>query len=131
MIADDEGDQSVTPAAFGLLHHIARARLEGGRLTVIDATNLQFKARRPLLRLARAFRVPTVAIVLNVSLETCLARNLGRASRRVMAEAIEQHSQDLAHTLDRLKREGYAQIYVLNESEVDGATMMRDGRKAE
>jgi len=128
MIADDESDQGVTAAAFSLLHHIARARLEVGRLTVIDATNLQFTARRPLLRMARFFHVPAVAIVLDVSLETCLARNLTRSSRRVNEEVIGQHSQELSSTISRLRHEGYARIYVLSEREIDGVTTVRTGR---
>src|SRR5215470_20280364 len=49
MVCDDESDQSVNREAFGLLHHITRARLAAGRLAVIDATNLETGARRRLL----------------------------------------------------------------------------------
>ncbi|MGH9799116.1 MAG: AAA family ATPase, partial [Blastocatellia bacterium] len=71
MIRDDESDQMINSEAFGLLHHIARLRLQQRRLTVIDATNLQFGARRPLLRMARAYRMPMVAVVFRISLENC------------------------------------------------------------
>src|ERR687896_737764 len=53
MVADDENDQSATPAAFALLHHIAGVRLRGGRLTVVDATNVKAEDRASLVRLAR------------------------------------------------------------------------------
>ena len=53
MVADDEADQSSTAAAFSLLHTVARHRLARGRLTVVDATNLEPRARRPLVGLAR------------------------------------------------------------------------------
>src|SRR5262245_23970124 len=56
MLVDEEGDQTINASAFALLHHIARARLAAGKLTVIDATNLETRARRPLLRIARACR---------------------------------------------------------------------------
>ncbi len=53
MVSDDENDQAVTPEAFALLHYVAAQRLALGRLTVIDATNVQPEARALLLDLAR------------------------------------------------------------------------------
>ena len=41
LVADDENDQSATADAFELLHFIAGMRLAAGRLTVVDATNVQ------------------------------------------------------------------------------------------
>ena len=41
LVSDDENDQKATNAAFDVLHFIASKRLEAGRLTVIDATNVQ------------------------------------------------------------------------------------------
>ena len=66
LVADDENDQSATPAAFELLHYIAGQRLAGGRLTVVDATNVQPEARRELVLLAREHDVLPVAIVLDL-----------------------------------------------------------------
>ena len=40
-------------AAFDVLHFIAGKRLEAGRLTVVDATNVQPEARKPLVALAK------------------------------------------------------------------------------
>jgi len=53
LVADDENDQSATAAAFEVLHFIVGQRLKAGRLTVIDATNVQPEARRELVALAR------------------------------------------------------------------------------
>ncbi len=117
MISDDESDQTINAEAFGLLHHIARLRVQQRKLTVIDATNLQFRARRPLLRMARAHKLPIVAIVFQVSLETCLAQNQARTERQVSQEVLELHQQQLAETLLRLDREGYSQIYVIEKSD--------------
>jgi protein phosphatase len=125
MICDDESDQSVNGAAFSLLHHIVRTRLSLGRLTVVDATNLQTRARRPLLRLARAFQIPIVAIVFRIAPETCRTRNLARSHRQVSEEAIEQHAQELARALAQLGREGYRRVYVLDEAGVDRAVIWR------
>lgn len=116
MISDDESDQTINAQAFSLLHHIARLRLDQRRLTVIDATNLQFGARRPLLRMARANHLPIVALVFNIPLTTCLRHNRTRAQRVVSEEVIEQHKQQLAATLAGLEREGYHQIHLLDET---------------
>jgi protein phosphatase len=55
LVSDDENDQSATKTAFELLHFIAAKRLEAGKLTVIDATNVQVEARKPLIALAREY----------------------------------------------------------------------------
>jgi protein phosphatase len=41
LVSDDENDQAATKDAFDVLNYIAGKRLAGGRLTVVDATNVQ------------------------------------------------------------------------------------------
>ena len=41
LVSDDENDQSATNDAFEVLHFIVAKRLAAGRLTVVDATNVQ------------------------------------------------------------------------------------------
>src|ERR1700759_2414396 len=53
MVSDNENDQSATGDAFELLHVIVGKRLALGRLTVVDATNVQPESRQPLVALAR------------------------------------------------------------------------------
>src|SRR5215217_1099616 len=53
LVADDENAQDATEDAFDLLHTIAGRRMARGRLTVVDATNVQPESRRPLVALAR------------------------------------------------------------------------------
>src|ERR1700687_4616613 len=55
MVSDEENNQAGTNDAFAVLHFIAAKRLALGRLTVIDATNVQPKSRKPLVALAREF----------------------------------------------------------------------------
>src|SRR4029079_10482949 len=81
LVADDENDQSATKEAFEVLHFIARKRLAAGRLTVVDATNVQIEARRPLVALAREYRLLPVAIVLDVPELVAHDHNAGRADR--------------------------------------------------
>src|SRR6478672_3647989 len=53
MVSDNENDQAATPDAFELLHFVVGKRLALGRLTVVDATNVQPEGRAPLVALAR------------------------------------------------------------------------------
>ena len=118
MICDDESEQSINSETFGLVHHIARLRLQQRRLTVIDATNLQFRARRPFLRMARACRLPVIAIVFKLPLETCAAHNQTRSERQVGQDVLELHQQQLAAAFARLSQEGYAKIYVIEKADL-------------
>jgi protein phosphatase len=118
MICDDESDQSINAQAFALLHHIAWLRLAQRRLTVIDATNLQYRARRPLLRMARRQRLPVIAIVFDVSLDTCLAHNQTRSKRIVLPDVLRLHADQLAAALGRLEQEDYECIYWLDETKM-------------
>jgi energy-coupling factor transporter ATP-binding protein EcfA2 len=52
LVSDDENDQAATKDAFDVLHFIARNRLAAGKLTVVDATNVQPEARKPSVELA-------------------------------------------------------------------------------
>src|SRR5215204_2816174 len=67
LVSDEENNQAATKDAFEVLHFIAAKRLTAGRLTVVDATNVQTEARKPLVELARRHHVIPVAIVLNIS----------------------------------------------------------------
>jgi predicted kinase len=127
MVCDDESDQSFNGAAFGLLHHIARVRLAARRLAVIDATNLETRARRRLLRIASDNAVPSVAIAFDVSLEMCLERNLARSERVVDEDVIALHSTRFKWAIARLRLEGYARVYVLNEANLNDAVIERIG----
>src|SRR5258708_31296730 len=62
LVSDDENSQAATEEAFDVLHYIAGKRLATGRLTVVDATNVQREARQPLGELARQYHMLPVAI---------------------------------------------------------------------
>jgi predicted kinase len=80
MVCDNENDQAVTNEAFEVLHYIARKRLALGKLTVVDATNVQPEARKPLVQLAREHHCLPVALVFNLPERVCEDRNRGRAT---------------------------------------------------
>src|SRR5260370_7970247 len=66
LVSDDENDQSATKDAFEALHYIAAKRLAAGKLTLIDATNLQAEARKPLLPLPLGYHCSPLAPVFNL-----------------------------------------------------------------
>ncbi len=127
LVSDDENDQSVTTAAFEALHVVAAKRLAIGRLTVIDATNVQPDARRPLVTLAREQHVLPVAIVLDVGEKTCIERNAARADRSFGPGVVKRQHAMLARSVRQLEREGFRRVFVLRgPAEVDAAQIIRE-----
>jgi polynucleotide kinase-phosphatase len=126
LVADDENDQSATPAAFELLRFIAGQRLKAGRLTVIDATNVQAEARRDLVTLAREHDVLPTAIVLDLPEDLCAQRNKGRPDRDFGPHVLRRQRGQLRRGLRGLGREGFRTVHVLRSpEEVDAATITR------
>ncbi|SDK88893.1 polynucleotide kinase-phosphatase [Nonomuraea maritima] len=113
LVSDDENDQSATPAAFDLLHHIVGVRLARGLFTVVDATNVQSAARRGLIELARRHDVPAEAIVLDVPREVAVERNAGRPDRDFGAGVVARQHRDLRRFLSRLSGDGFRRVHVL------------------
>ena len=117
LVSDDENDQSATKDAFESLHYILAKRLAAGRLTVIDATNVQKEARRPLLELARKYHFFAVAIALNLPESLCYERNQQRPDRQFGPHVVRNHTKGLRRSLKGLKREGFRYIYTLDSLE--------------
>ena len=118
LVSDDETDQSATDDAFEVLRFIAAKRLAAGKLTVIDATNVQVEARKPLLALAREYHYLTVAIVFNMPAKLCHERNEARPDRNLKPHVVRQQSQQLRRSLRNLKREGFRNfVYVMSAPE--------------
>ncbi|HEY0776551.1 MAG TPA: AAA family ATPase [Gemmatirosa sp.] len=126
MVANDPNDQTSTADAFALLHHVVALRLARGLLTVVDATNVQPEARRPLLALARRHHVPAVAIVLDLPERVCQARNAARVDRQVGVHVVAHQHAQLRRALPGLPREGFAAVYLLyDEDAIAAATVVR------
>ncbi len=122
MIADDETDQSVTKEAFVILHSIVAKRLAIGKLTIIDATNIQAKARSSLLYLARKYHIAPVAIAFDLPNELCQERSQQRSNRNLDSTIINQQYDNFKRSLRNMKHEGFKQITVLNSAaEVDNS----------
>jgi protein phosphatase len=102
MVADDANDQTVTDAAFELLHAALGMRLARRLLTVVDATNVERWARERLLAVARRHGRPAAAIVFDLPLATCLERNAARNDRRLPAASIRRQHARMRASLDGL-----------------------------
>ena len=126
LVADDENDQSATPAAFAVLRYIAAQRLAGGRLTVIDATSTKLEDRRDLVMLAREHDVLPVAIVLDMPEKLCAERNAARPDRDFGPHVIRRQRGQLRRGLRNLRREGFRTVHVLTApEEVEAVTITR------
>ena len=127
LVSGDENDQSATKDAFEVLNFIAGKRLAAGRLTVIDATNVQRDSRREVVELAKAHDVLPVAIVLDVPEEVCLERNRNRADREFGPHVVRRQRDQLRRSLRGLAREGFRKVHVLRSvAEIDAVSIVRD-----
>lgn len=122
LVSDDENDQKATNDAFDVLYYIVAKRLAAGKLTVVDATNVQREARQPIVELARRFHCLPVAIVFNLPEKICQERNLKREDRDFGSHVIHRQAEQLQRSLPKLKKEGFRHVFVLNSLE-DVATV--------
>src|SRR5262249_1562693 len=121
-----ESTQAVTTEPFASLHSLAAQRLALGRLTVIDATNVQPEARKPLVELARKYHCLPVAVVLNLPEKVCQERNRSRDERDFGPHVVRQQHAQLRRSLRGLGREGFRHVFVLESpEEVETATVER------
>lgn len=127
LVSDDVNDQAASNAAFEVLHYIAGKRLDAGRLTVVDATNVQPEARRQLVALARAHDVLPVAIVLDLPERVCVDRTEAREDRDFGAAVVGRQCDQLRRSLKHLGKEGFRKVHVLkSEDEVAAAVIVRE-----
>jgi len=126
LVSDEENNQAATKDAFEVLHFIASKRLAAGKLVVIDATNVQVEARKPIIALARQYHCIPVAIVFDLPEKVCHERNRNRPDRDFGVHVVRQHSQQLRRSLRGLEREGFRRVHVLHSTEeVDAAEIER------
>jgi polynucleotide kinase-phosphatase len=117
MVRDDELRLDATQDAFEVLHLVARRRLAAGLLTVVDATNVHAEDRKQLVELARSMHVLPVAIVLDVDVDLCIARNDTRPDRPNSAHWVRRQHSALRRSIGRgsrtLEAEGFRYVHRL------------------
>lgn len=124
LASDDENNQDVTPGAFRILHTIVRERLRAHRLTVVDATSVEHKARKPLLDVARRFDYEVVAIVFDFPFSIFEQRNTQH--RRISDGGLHFQFGAMKRAIPELGAEGVQQTYHLTSpAEVDEARISR------
>jgi predicted kinase len=127
LVADDENAMHANREAFRLLRTVARARLRLGRLTVIDATNLQPASRRSWIALGRAHEVPVTAIVFDLPLHVLEERSRGRSDRRIPLEVVRDHQAQAAASVATVTAEGFDGIHVIRSVEdAEGLAVERE-----
>ena len=117
VVSDDETNQEATKDAFDILHYITAKRLAAGKLTVIDATNVQPESRKPLIALAKKYHCFAIAIVFDLPESVCHERNKQRPDRQFGSHVVRNHIRSLKRSLKNLKREGFRFIYKLTSVE--------------
>jgi protein phosphatase len=127
LLSGDEANQKVSRVAFSILHRDLQRRLMAGQLTVVDATNVDPRNRRELLRLAHAADVPVVALVLHLPAAIVLARNATRS--RQVDEAVIRWQLERVRTTAAdgvLAGEGCATVWIGRTPEaIDGVLIRR------
>jgi protein phosphatase len=127
LVSDDENDQAATKDAFEVLQFIAAKRLKAGKLTVVDATNVQVEARKPLIALAREYHCLPVVLVLDMPERLCRDRNASRADRAFGEHVIRNQASQLRRSIRGLEREGFRHVHVFRSpEELDSLTIVRE-----
>jgi protein phosphatase len=126
LISDNENNQFVSSQAFDALYYVADKRLGLGKLTVIDATNVQREARAKILELAKEQNCHVAAIVLDIPESVCKERNKQRSGRELRDHVIPKQGMQLRRSLKHLKKEGFRFVSVLKSAEeADAAEIIR------
>ncbi len=125
LVCDDETSLAATTDAFELVHFLAAKRLQLGKLTVIDATNVQKEARAPLLQLARKYFVQCVALVIDTPEYLCHERNALRPDRQFGPHVVRNHARQLRGSIRHLEKDGFRFVHVLSGRDLEDAEITR------
>ena len=126
LVDDDENSQSATTDAFDLLNYTLEKRLKRGRLTVVDATNVQGPSRKSLIETARKYHVLPVAVVFAVGEKLCHERNLTRPDRQFGQHVVRHQYRDMRSSLKWLRKEGFGKVWVFDSpDDVDSVEIVR------
>lgn len=116
LVSDGESNDS-TKDAFDVLHFITEKRLKRGKLTVIDATNVQSHSRKSLIEIAKKYHCFVVAIVFDIPENVLKERHKSRNDRNFGFNVIINQRIDMKKSFGMLKKEGIKFIYTLENIE--------------
>ncbi|MEU3433115.1 ATP-binding protein [Streptomyces sp. NPDC006863] len=125
-ITGDAGDQSATPAAVARQNALLEEYLSAGKSVFLDSTNVEPRVRTELVERARQYGRPIIAVRFLTDIDTCLARNAERPSkRRVPDETLRwQHDRAREATPEILRAEGFTAVHHIEPAPT--ATMSKD-----
>jgi predicted kinase len=107
LLCGDEANQAIHDRVFATMRYLLKHRLDlQAGVTILDATHLERKWRKPWLRMAAAHGAAVEAVLFDTPLEECLKRNGARA-RRVPAAAIRAMAAKLQPPS---RAEGFARV---------------------
>src|SRR5205085_9983808 len=98
-------------------------RLFLGHFTVADSTALHAEARHRLRELSRRYGYLGCLLIFNASDATCLAHDLVR-ERKVGPQVIAYHMGLLQQALREAPYEGWEQVHVLGEQDMDAEVVI-------
>lgn len=126
IISDDEDRLDISAQTFETLQFVLEKRLALGRLTVVDATNVQKEARAPLLKIASKWHALKVAIVIDTPEEVCAARNALRPNRQFGPHVLRNQRNEFRRFFGASKGERWHKIYVLKPEDMDQVEIVRE-----
>jgi len=106
VVGSGEHDLDASDDAFTLLDHIVAARVRRGLTTVIDTLGLDPARRRGYLELARASRLPAVAVLFRTDPAECRRRNRARG-QAVPAPALDGQLRRMRDAAGQIPAEGW------------------------
>ena len=126
MLVSDQTKQesSLSSQAYKLLKDIVEYRLQLGRLTVVDAYNLNSEWRRSLVKIARHHQLPAYLLIFDTPLQICLKRQQYRSNQLDSLHITIQHSQ-VMQARNLAKQEGFRQIFLLSQFNQEGPLPLR------
>ncbi len=109
VVGAGEDDVTASADAFTVLDEVVRMRVGRGRTTVVDTLGLEPARRAQWRELARAHRMPCVAVAFDTPAAECRARNRGRP-KRIPADVLTAQLRGWPAVRDGLAVEGFDRV---------------------
>ena len=103
-INGSEASQSNANDVFKEFHRRIEEKLKNGELAIADATSIQEYSRHNLYNIAQKYSRPISIIIMNISLEQCLAQN-NKRERKVPEDVIKRMFNDLKIEYEKIREE--------------------------
>ena len=117
LVGEGEHDQRAGTDAFDVLELVIERRLRRGLLTVVDTLGTDARRRRRWIELARANRLPVVAVVFDTPARECRARNRARPEP-VPSAFLTQQLRAWPGVVEALADDGFDEVLVADDEVV-------------